>query len=424
MKTFFRVLQIGGVVVFCASAIFAILFAEGYQYDPATRDVIKKSVIYFDSLPEDVEVSVDSRNINIGASREIRTAPGAHDIEITKDGFNPWKKRVVVPEDFVVRFPELKIMPIVESGTSPQFIKDIEPLAGWSMQSSSEEGVFMSNPKLHFGKYYLFSADDDFRVIELPLKFEFEKVMPFGNNSLVGLTRDNRIFAYDSENQKLVSRKEKDFIDLRVMGGELFVLDKIGNIWTAGQELELADFSKFHLFATLAQAPTAIERTQRSENLISFLFKTRNKKSLVVTRDDGSIIFQKGNLDSAFLDKQRVFVVADGILEVYDIEKKKELSKRTISKEIVWLSRVGETYQFLFTDSTGEISICDEDFENCNAVAAAAKLAGNYFIESSQDHDKFIVVIGRTLKLLDLGENSFLPPFLQNLMSSVFSKKI
>ena len=107
---FFTGLKITGVILFCAGLLITILFAQGYQYNPLKKEIEKKSVIRLDA-PAKSTVLVDGLSVEVSFPVELRVAPGIHEIEISLEGFLPWKRRVAVLEDSVVRFPEIRLLP-------------------------------------------------------------------------------------------------------------------------------------------------------------------------------------------------------------------------------------------------------------------------------------------------------------------------
>lgn len=171
----YKLLKISGFVTFIAAVIFVILFAEGYQYDRGKGDLVKKSVIYFDmpfAAPDVDEriLMVDGAPVSFSFPGELRVTPGVHDIEIRREGFNVWKKRIEIREDSVVRFPEIRLFPI--RGFKPQYL---QPVSVFQLRTASEKGVLIEHPYLHFGKYYRLKSDAPFEIVE-----EMENVEEIG----------------------------------------------------------------------------------------------------------------------------------------------------------------------------------------------------------------------------------------------------
>ncbi|MFA6520941.1 MAG: hypothetical protein WCT53_00970 [Candidatus Gracilibacteria bacterium] len=412
MKLFSKLLQVGGLVFFCILVVFVILFTEGYQYDAESKDVIKKNVVFFEDLPKDAKVILDGKEVEFSVPGELRVVPTVHEIEITRNGFYPWKKRVEVSENFIVKFPPLEFLPTENT----VLFKSVESMASWSLQNLSQQGVLLINDKLHFGKMYS-ANDDQFRILEIPLKFKTKKIISF-NNKLIGITNDSRLFVYDLEQGKLISNIKDKFKDLKEYADDIFAINEAGKIVKFSN-----DFSTAEVFARLTEPVKAFGRLQHNGKYLAFsLVNEKNKNIFIVTDPkDGSIVFQEGELSNAFLDnldKNRIFFTKGNDLTAYDLKEKEDIFKKVLNTKTLWLSRLGSSFQFLFVDDKFNVNFCDEDGENCHQIAKlSASKNGQISIESSQDGKEIFAIIAGQLSKLDLEDSSFLPTFLQDLVS-------
>lgn len=146
---FFKLFPVIGIFFFVSSVFFTILFAEGYNYDPAAKNFVKQGIIVFESIPEGSNFLLDKELIPFSSSLELRILPGWHEIEIQgKMGYR-WRKNVFVTLDQVLRFPPIKFLYDVE-----EFFIPLEPLVSWQLKETSTQGVRLINPWLHVEKYY------------------------------------------------------------------------------------------------------------------------------------------------------------------------------------------------------------------------------------------------------------------------------
>lgn len=143
--------------MFLTAVVLVVLFAEGYQYDAGSRDMVKKSVIYFESLPADSEFILNSKKVDDFSSKEIRVDAGNHLVELKKNGYSSWIKNVKVPENAVVKFKPIKLFPSDISKSS--FKKPLQKMAGFEIVKTAEDGVLLFNKNLHFFKFFDFSGD-------------------------------------------------------------------------------------------------------------------------------------------------------------------------------------------------------------------------------------------------------------------------
>lgn len=409
MKFFLKALPFIGIVLFGGAVFITIFFAEGYQYDFQKKDIVKKGVIYFEGSFKDVEVLIDGQlqKAQNPFHGEVRVSPGPHDMEIRKKGWSTWKKHIIVPEDKVVEFPEIRLLP----QNLEQFMNEIPEAGELNLQSSSSLGVFLVNSKLHFGKYYFLKPGGKFWVKDLTMKSAFSKLTPLSEDIFAGIASKNRFFTYDIEDGKEIFAKDISAVDLKIAGGKAFVLDKSGKVF------DVTDGALTpKLFLSLPGNAKNFLRVQNSGNYYSFLISLKNENVFVVTGDNGEIIFQEGGVEGSYIEKDKAYYTKNKQLIVFDLKEKKEIFRRDVNVDIKWLSRIGNSFNFLFLTQDRNLLYCDEDFDNCNAFA---KLDSS-FIEASENRSVFIARIKDKFTLLDFAEESFFPQFLEDLISSVF----
>lgn len=410
MKFFLKALPFIGIVLFGGAVFVTIFFAEGYQYDFQKKDIVKKGVIYFEGSFKDVEVLIDGQlqKAQNPFHGEVRVTPGPHNMEIRKKGWSTWEKHIVVPEDKVVEFPVIRSLP----QNLEQFMSKIPEGEELNLQSWSNLGVFLVNSKLHFGKYYFLKPGGKFWVKDLTIKSAFSKLTPLSEDVFAGIASKNRFFTYDVEDGKEIFAKDISSVDLKIAGDKTFVLDKLGKVFDAADG---ALVPKLFLSLPAGNANNFL-RVQNSGNYFSFLISLKNENIFVVAGDSGEIIFQEGGVDGAYIEKDKAYYTKDKQLIVFDLKEKKEIFRREINTDIKWLSRIGDSFNFLFLTKDRDLLYCDEDFDNCNRFA---KL-DSFFIEASENRSVFIARIKGEFTLLDFAEESFFPQFLEDLISSVF----
>ncbi|MEK7172232.1 MAG: hypothetical protein AAB739_04965 [Patescibacteria group bacterium] len=403
-----RALPFIGIVLFGGAVFITIFFAEGYQYDFQKKDIVKKGVIYFEGSFKDVEVVIDGQlqKAQNPFHGEVRVSPGPHDMEIRKKGWNTWKKYIIVPEDKVVNFAQIWLLP----QNLEQFTTAIPEDKVSNLQSWSELGIFLVNSKLHFGKYYFLKPGGKFWVKDLPIKSAFSKLTPLSEDNFVGIASKNRFFTYDAEDGKEIFAKNISAVDLKVAGDKTLVLDKAGKVFDV---TDGALTSK--LFLSLPSIANSFLRVQNIGNYFAFLISLKNENIFIVAGDSGEIIFQEGGVDGSYIEKDKAYYTKNKQLIVFDLKEKKEISRRDINTDVKWLSRIGDSFNFLFLTKDRNLLYCDEDFDNCNHFA---KL-DSFFIEASENRSVFIARIKDKFTLLDFAEESFFPQFLEDLISSI-----
>lgn len=90
---------------------------------------------------------------------------------------------------------------------------------------------------------------------------------------------------------------------------------------------------------------------------------------------------------------------------------------------LLFLSRIGKSFHFLFLTPAGVLQVCDEDMENCRILDTLqiVKNSSSPNIASSPSREIFYYVnSGRQLMRLDFARSSDLPTILKNLVSGAF----
>lgn len=417
MKFFLKILPFIGVFIFGGVVAMTILFAEGYQYDFQKKDIVKKGVVYFKGKFRDSEIFLDGQKLKEGIpSGELRIIPGPHDVEIKKKGYAAWQKHIIVPSDRVVEFAPIRLLPENRS----QFTAAVALEKSLVLESGSSDGILVSNRILNFIKYYFLNSSGKFWVKDFPVKFKFSKLTPVSEKIIVGLTSMNRIFYYDFEKRKEFFIKSIQAVDLKMLDGRLFALDKNGKVF----ELS-ADWTEIpKLFLDIAQPAQNFARVQNNGDFFAFLIYSKGKNIFIVVKSDGGAVFQKDGVSAAYIENDKAYYVKDKKLIVFDLNDNSALTEYELNTEIKWLSRIGDSYHALFLTGDLDLLYCDEDFENCKTFAKLDSMPSlseaTFFIESAENKLVFITKISGDFTLLDFAEESFFPRFLEDLISGVF----
>lgn len=413
MKIFWRILQAGGIIIFCIAVFITVLFAEGYQFDFKKKDFVKRGVIYFEDIPRDAQVFLDNQQVDMEFSNEVRVSPGEHDLLIKKDEFFDWMKHVNVSQENVLSFRAIKLFSVSNSTQTFESSKNVE------LQSFSEKGVFLFNKKLSFGKFYDLSPHADFWIRDIPLNFGFHNLIPVSDEEFIGLTNDSHIFYYDADNQKTYVSENQTAKQLESAGDNIFALSPDGKIFLLKNTDSGSKINQELFFGLPVEIKKISRVMETSENYILFVLDTAVGRVLAVANKDGSIVFQQGgDFGGAFADENFVYFTVGKKLFVYDLEAKKNIKQYPLNEEFIWLSRIEESEHFLFLTKSLELVFCDEDGENCHKFA---KLDSDR-LASSKNAERFFGLSENVFTLFDFGEQKSLPQLLEDLVSGVFGK--
>lgn len=91
-----RLIFYGLVLVFIFIAPATILYATGYSFDWEKRQLVKTGAFYFKSLPKGAQIFINGELKDTTPAFIDRLLPHQYLIEISKDGFWPWKKNLSI----------------------------------------------------------------------------------------------------------------------------------------------------------------------------------------------------------------------------------------------------------------------------------------------------------------------------------------
>lgn len=407
MNRLSKILQLVGVFIFAVFVLATILFAEGYQFDIKTRDLVKKSVLYFERVrtPGEVQVYLDGEPIAYSSPLELRVVPGAHEVRIESKDYVPWKKRIVVPEETVVRFSEIRLFPVSES----DFATSLDSIRSLRYHSSSERGIFFVHEKLHFGKYYSLEDLNVFWVADIPFFASTLKLMPISKDFWFGVTAEGKLFSYDTTLRQHFPVADFSVLDAVFYGDTLFTLDKKGGVWKMERDSTSPEF-----FFRAVGAPNTFKRIEKERGRMLFVFNGIT----LVTDLSGAILFQESNVHSASLDSDMLTYATNKEFVRFDLSEKKIVLRKTLGAGVNFLSRIGGTFQFFLRNNQNEVAVCDEDMENCRSFGKIDAFP----IFTTSEKTRFLGVRQGELIMFDFEEDGLFPKFLQNLVSFVNGK--
>lgn len=90
------------LVIVAAGTYAAIQFGKGYRPDFTTRAIRGTGLLVANSIPKGAQVHIDGK-LTTATDDTINLPPGEYDIEIKKDGYLPWKKRLRIEAELVTQ---------------------------------------------------------------------------------------------------------------------------------------------------------------------------------------------------------------------------------------------------------------------------------------------------------------------------------
>lgn len=98
-------------------AFLVIKLAQGYKLDFSARKLRPSGLLVATSIPDGAQVIIDGK-LRSATNNTLSLSPGEYEVEIKKEGFAPWKKKLSIKKELVTKtdtylfstYPDLKVL--------------------------------------------------------------------------------------------------------------------------------------------------------------------------------------------------------------------------------------------------------------------------------------------------------------------------
>ena len=91
--------------------IVAVFLAQGYLYNQYDGKIEQGGMIQFDSSPSGATIQLDAAQLSGRTASRITATAGEHTVTISRDGYAPWQKQVVVKAGSVLWLNYIRLLP-------------------------------------------------------------------------------------------------------------------------------------------------------------------------------------------------------------------------------------------------------------------------------------------------------------------------
>ena len=91
-----------GLIIVPIASVLVIMFARGYRPDFQNKEFLTTGLLVAHSYPESAQVYINGQ-LKTATNSTLNLSPGDYEVEIKKEGFQPWKKRLAVEPEVVTR---------------------------------------------------------------------------------------------------------------------------------------------------------------------------------------------------------------------------------------------------------------------------------------------------------------------------------
>lgn len=384
------VLHIFGVLLFIFATAYALLAAYGYQIDLLHQNIVKTSIIDVASKLKDVEIYVDDKLVSRKAPYQVKNIkPGIHKIDIYKEGFTKWAKKIEVIEDLVTKIDDILLLPF-----------DYEPY------------LYTLNIDFDYDEYLL--GDDYivfisrelnellfYKIINKDLKQTGKVNIILGNNEIYFID-NGRLGIKDRENLTIINLYESTTQLIQIP-------DEFDNFTVAytpnltGYYLNSGIIYKTDIAEDTSMSQIAIlddkQNCKNSFNVISsydHVFLTCDNNLFEIINDQIEIIDDSISIKPEISNNSEklLYITKSGELIVYNIfDRTKELIARFI--EDIELIKWNSNSKHIFIEKNNTLMICDLDLSNCNKF-----FDKNIYLNKSKP--EYLYINNDTLAVYDL----------------------
>lgn len=150
------IIFLSGFAVAGILGFFAIQYAKGVRFDLDKLSFQKTGILVATSNPDGAQVLINGK-LRTATNQTIEIAPDTYDVEITKEGYLPWRKRLTVKDAAVTKtdailFPKApSLSPITFDGAQKPFISPdgtklvwiVPPTGSPSPEAATKTGLWI-----------------------------------------------------------------------------------------------------------------------------------------------------------------------------------------------------------------------------------------------------------------------------------------
>jgi len=134
-----------GLIVVPLLTVGVIFFAKGYRPDIKNREIRVTGILAIHSHPENSSITLNDQLLNTVTDTSVNLNPGQYTLEVTKEGYVPWRKTLTIEPEIVTSttatlFPSVPTLkPVTSKGaTTPSLSPDGSKVAYSSLTNRRE----------------------------------------------------------------------------------------------------------------------------------------------------------------------------------------------------------------------------------------------------------------------------------------------
>jgi hypothetical protein len=348
-----------GILIVGSVGVFASYYARGYKFDFKTLKFQPNGILVIKSEPDGASVYIDG-NLKTATNATISLSPGVYDVEVKKDGYFSWYKRLTIDKEIVTQ-------------ASISLFRNVPSLSPITFSSAENPIISENGSKIAYTALPATGVTDDkiglwtIDTLSLPLGFSN------GPKRITDGDLTNAIYSFSPDGRQIM---------LTTSNG-ISVLDT-GSFTPQNQRVNVA--SQKDTILTEWKKEKSIEDTNLIKSLPPELndILTRKTSSFIFSPDQNMILYTasaSGTLPDNLISplpgsstQKQERNIQEGHTYVYDIKEDRNFFITDQSEPILrWMS----TSRHLLLATPGQIIIMDYDGTN-REIVYSGSYVGTY----------------------------------------------
>ena len=131
------------VIILTIFGTFAVYYARGYRFDTKIMKFTPRGLLVINSNPNGAQIFINGE-LETATNATIRINPGVYDVEVRKESFLTWKKRLTVEKEIVTKvdadlFPQAaSLSPLTFSGAASPVVSSDGNKIAYSVPATKE----------------------------------------------------------------------------------------------------------------------------------------------------------------------------------------------------------------------------------------------------------------------------------------------
>lgn len=237
--------QIISIAIFVGVFSFALFITYGYRYDFEEKEVVQTSVIDICTIPKQADLMLDGELNSDKACQKIYGLDlGAHELEVTKNGYYTWSKSIFLDSEQVSLYPYIFLIPYPEYYSVVVLDENADEV--WISPNQSLYATY--NKTLNILKVHSASRTTPY-IIEAP--DDIQDLMWADNSRLIADTNSGRYQVYVKSGEwelvdDIVIHADTKEDDLLIQGNELWVKDGNDKIFVTRYSEKISSAQYFY----------------------------------------------------------------------------------------------------------------------------------------------------------------------------------